>query len=69
MGDIESEQIHDHFEVELSDLDEPEVATNSSQSSPLFRKPRFSSRQRRSYLLLLNGLLVLAVVLPLATMA
>jgi hypothetical protein len=65
---MDSEQFHDHFEVEVSDLDEPENSANSSQLSQLFRKPRFSSRQRRLYLILLNGLLILAVVLPLATM-
>lgn len=67
MGDIESEQLHNNFEIEVSDLDEPEIAANSSQPSPPFRKPRFSPRQRSLYLILLNGLVILALVLLLAT--
>lgn len=67
MGDIESEQFHDNFEIEVSDLDELEIATNSSRPSLLFRKPRFSPRHHRLYLILLNGLVILAVVLLLAT--
>jgi hypothetical protein len=67
VGDIESEQLHNNFEIEVSDLDEPEIAANSSRPSPPFRKPRFSPHQRRLYLILLNGLVILALVLLLTT--
>ena len=66
MGDIESEQFHSDLEIEISNLDEPEIAASSSRPLLLFRKPRFSPRQRKLYLLLLNGLVILAVVLFLA---
>lgn len=67
MGDSESEQFHNNAEIEISNLDEPENPVNSSRPSLRFRKPRFSPRQRRIYLLLLNSLLMLAIVLLLAT--
>jgi hypothetical protein len=67
VGDIESEQFHNNFEIEVSDLDEPESAANASRPSQLFRKPRSWPRQRRTYLMLLNGLLMLVVVLLLCT--
>lgn len=67
MGDIESEQFHKNSEIEASELDEPESAANSSRPSLPFREPRFSPRQRRLYLILLNGLVMLAVVLLLVT--
>jgi hypothetical protein len=66
VGDIESEQFHNDLEIEISNLDEPEIAASSSRPLLLFRKPRFSPRQRKLYLLLLNGLVILAVVLLLA---
>lgn len=67
MGDIESEQFHKNSEIEVSELDEPEIAANSSRPSLPFREPRFSPRQRRWSLILLNGLVMLAVVLLLVT--
>ena len=67
MGDMESEQSHSDFEVEISNLDEPKTTSSSPRPSLRSRKPRFSPRQRRRYLILLNGLMILAVVLLLAT--
>ena len=67
MGDIESEQLHNNLKIEVSDLDEPEIAANSSRPSPPIRKTRFSPHQRRLYLILLNGLVILALVLLLTT--
>ena len=67
MGDIESEQPQHDFEVQVSDLDELDTAINPSQPPHLLRKPVFSPRKRRLYLILLNGLMILAVVLILAS--
>jgi hypothetical protein len=55
------EQPQEDFEIELSDLDEGNAAPGSSFSSPT-RKPRFSLRQRRLCLILLNSFLLLAIV-------
>lgn len=67
MKDIESEQLHNTSEIEISDLDEPKAAANSSRPSSIVRKPRFAPRQRRLYLLLLNSLVILSIVLLLAS--
>ncbi len=69
MGDIKSEQFHNDFEIEISNLDKPEISPNLSRLLPSFRKPRFSPRRRRFYLIFLNGLVLLGVVLLLVTRA
>lgn len=67
MGDIEPGQSQNDFEVQVSDLDEPDTATNLPQPSHLSRKSPFSLRRHRLYLILLNSLMILAAVLILAS--
>jgi hypothetical protein len=67
MRDIEPGQSQNDFEIHVSGLDELDTAANGSQPSHRSRKPVFSPRQRRLYLVLLNGLMIVVVVLILAS--
>jgi hypothetical protein len=69
MGDIESEQSQDDFEVEIADLDELGTAANSSKPARSLLRPRFSPRQRRLQLAITSSIVVLVILIILGSTA
>jgi hypothetical protein len=69
MGDLESEQPQDDFEIEITDIDELEAAGSSSKPLRLLPSPRFLPRQRRQQLAITSAIVVLAVLLILGSTA
>src|SRR5260221_1211877 len=69
MGDVESEQSQDDFEVEIADLDELGTAANSSKPARSLLRPRFSPRQRRLQLAITSSIVMLAILIILGSTA
>ena len=74
MGDVESEQPQEDFEVEIVDLDELASTPNSSNSFNKrslrpSRPLRFLARRRRLQLGITTGIVVLVVLIILASTA
>ncbi len=76
MGDVESEQPQEDFEVEIVDLDELASASNLSNSSDSSKRPlrplqplRFLARRRRLQSGITTGIVVLVVLVILASTA
>src|SRR5260370_18805954 len=69
MGDVESEQSQDDFEVEIADLDELGTAANSSKPARSLLRPRFSPRQRRLQLAITSSIVVLVILIILGSSA
>jgi hypothetical protein len=71
MEEVESEhsQHQDDFEIEISDMDELEVADKSSKSLRQSPSPRFSPRRPRLQLIMTAGIVVLAIILILGSTA
>jgi hypothetical protein len=69
MGDVESEQSQDDFEVEIADLDELGRAANSSKSARSLLHPRFSPRQRRLQSAITSSIVVLVILIILGSSA
>src|SRR5216684_6308835 len=69
MGDVESEQSQDDFEIETADIDELGAAANSSKPSRSSQQPRFPPRQRRLQLNITASIVVLAILLILGSTA
>jgi len=69
MGDVESEQSQDDFEVEIADLDELGTAANSSKPARSLLRPRFSPRQRRLQLAITSSIVVLVILIILGSTA
>jgi hypothetical protein len=65
MDELESEDLQNKFEVEISDLDESDIAGSSKPPRPA-RRAGFLPGRRRLALLLLNGLLILVFLLIMA---
>ncbi len=66
MGDAEFERPQSDFEVEITDLDELDTVTSPSRPEP---RRKFSPRQRWLQLTAINGVLILAMVIILASTA
>src|SRR5260370_2225827 len=69
MGDVESEQSQDDFEVEIADLDELGTAANSSKPARSLLRPRFSRRQRRLQLAITSSIVLLVILIILGSTA
>lgn len=69
MGDVESEQSQNDFEIEIANIDETEVADNSSKPLRSSPRPLFSPRRRNMQLTITIGIVILTVILILATTA
>jgi hypothetical protein len=73
MGDGEDEQFQDDFEVEITDLDEPDhnAANNRASSRPkplnLPFKPQFLRRHRKMQLLIVTSIIALVILVILAS--
>jgi hypothetical protein len=73
MGDGEDEQLQDVFEVEITDLDEPDqhtadtLASSGLKPSGLPLKPGFLRRHRKLQLLITTSIIALAILVILAS--
>jgi hypothetical protein len=69
MGEVESEQSQNDSGIEISNIDEPDVADNSSKPVRPSPSPLSSPRQRKLQLTITAAIVILTVILILATTA
>jgi hypothetical protein len=69
MSDVESEQTQNDFEIEISHVDKPDVADNSSKPVRPSASPLSSPRRRRLQLTITAAIVILTVILIMATTA